>query len=66
MLKILIVLFMIVLVREIIETLRSKKIPFPLNKILKNDSLYILYTATLTVILAVLLLIYFKGNLPTV
>ena len=57
---------MIVLVREIIETLRSKKIPFPLNKVLKRDSFYILYTATLTVILAVLLLVYFKGNLPTV
>lgn len=56
---------MIVLVREIIETLRSKKIPFPLNKVLKRDGLYILYTATLTVILAVLLLVYFKGNLPT-
>ena len=66
MLKILIILFMIVLVREIIETLRSKKIPFPLNKVLKRDGLYILYTATLTVILAVLLLVYFKGNLPTV
>lgn len=66
MLKILIVLFMIVLVREIIETLRSKKIPFPINKVLKRDGLYILYTVTLTVIFAVLLLIYFKGNLPTV
>ena len=66
MLKILIILFMIVLVREIIETLKSKKIPFPLNKVLKRDGLYILYTATLTVILAVLLLVYFKGNLPTV
>ncbi|WP_237037474.1 hypothetical protein [Mediannikoviicoccus vaginalis] len=66
MLKILIILFMIVLVREIIETLRSKKIPFPLNKVLKRDRFYILYTATLTLILAVLLLVYFKGNLPTV
>ena len=66
MLKILIILFMIVLVREIIETLKSKKIPFPLNKVLKRDGLYILYTATLTVILAVLLLVYFNGNLPTV
>lgn len=56
---------MIVLVREIIETLRSKKIPFPLNNVLKRDGLYILYTATLTVILAVLLFVYFKGNLPT-
>ncbi|MDO5017756.1 MAG: hypothetical protein Q4E02_00490 [Lagierella massiliensis] len=60
MLKIVLILFMILIVREIIETLKNKKVSSPLNKVFKKENFYLLYTLTLTVILAVLLLVYFN------
>ena len=63
MFKVLIVLFMIIILKEIIETIKRKKLGEPLNKIFKGKNFYILYIGTLILIMAILLLIYFKGQI---